>query len=290
MHVIVQINNISVTMDWAAHSSVNWGRPHSQRLRISIPSYLLPLTLLSHPEEKVAVAWERFVSLARERFNLVCNSACLCHGRNNLVCIVVCAVREIVDLLCSPVQLFKISHVSSKFVRETAELKDNVLLARAVCSRNKLLNIKRSVRNIFDVFVDSRCDVFLHHVNHRIHFNVEHLAVCFKFNLVMALHLCFIMHTIFFEQLDVLRTQVIFHCIRRRLEVQESAFCRFLHPAFIIAVAIEYDAAMVSECLLDESREVLVEVLASFKLVCKTAECICNNGVENRVRSGNRLS
>src|SRR5574344_1026504 len=228
MHVIVQINNISVTMDWAAHSSVNWGRPHSQRLRISIPSYLLPLTLLSHPEEKVAVAWERFVSLARERFNLVCNSACLCHGRNNLVCIVVCAVREIVDLLCSPVQLFKISHVSSKFVRETAELKDNVLLARAVCSRNKLLNIKCSVRNIFDVFVDSRCDVFLHHVDHCVHFNVEHLAVCFKLNFVMALHLCFIMHAMFLEQLDVLRAQVIFHCIRRSLEVQESAFCRFL--------------------------------------------------------------
>src|SRR5574344_2357623 len=261
---------------------------HTSYFILHTSYFLLPTSFL-HSEKKVAVAWERFVALARERFNLVCNSARLCHGRNNLVCIVVCAVREIVDLLCSPVQLFKISHVSSKFVRETAELKDNVLLARAVCSRNKLLNIKRSVRNIFDVFVDSRCDVFLHHVNHRIHFNVEHLAVCFKFNLVMALHLCFVVHTIFFEQLDVLRTQVIFHCIRCSLEVQESAFCRFLHPAFIIAVAIEYDAAMVSECLLDESREVLVEVLASFKLVCETAQCICNNGVENRVRSGNRL-
>src|SRR5574344_10530 len=272
MHVIVQINNISVTMDWAAHSSVNWGRPHSQRLRISIPSYLLPLTLLSHPEEKVAVAWERFVSLARERFNLVCNSACLCHGRNNLVCIVVCAVREIMDLLRSPVQLLKIGGVCSKFVSKTAELEDNVLFARAVCSRNKLLNINRRVRNIFDVFVDSRGDVFLHHVDHRIHFDVEDLAVCFKFNLVMALHLFFIVHPIFLEKLDVLRAQVIFHCIRCSLEVQESAFRSFLHPAFIVAVAVEYDALVISECLLDKRFKILVEVFASFKLVCKTAE------------------
>ena len=96
-------------------------------------------------------------------------------------------------------------------------------------------------------------------------------------------------HAVAAEKLRVFRVEQMRYAVRRGAVVAQPAARGLSHPCFFVAVAVEDDAAVLTDGALYELVQRALKVRRALQLVSIAAQHVRHGGVENDVRLGDRL-
>ena len=126
----------------------------------------------------------------------------------------------------------------------------------------------------------------MNHVKHGQCFDVDHLAVIFKTNLVTCFQLCFSKDLVGYEQVDILLVKHVGKCVGRCLQVVKSTLFSLFYPGLVISVAVEDYALMFFYGLHYKVVKSLFKILRAFESVRKLFQLFRNGSVKNGVCAG----
>ncbi len=171
-----------------------------------------------------------------------------------------------------------------RLVGETGKLFQQIFFkARAEA---ELFLLRGGFGQILFIGGGGRKNIFFDHVEHGERFNVDLLVVILKLNVVTGIDFRLGQDAVLFEQVDVFFLDVIRHGFHGAAQVQQTALFRFRNPLRRIVVAVEDNALMVVDGILDDLVERGLEILRLFQLVGKLLEFVGDDGVQHHVRAG----
>ena len=180
-------------------------------------------------------------------------------------------------------------HAAVRFAGQLGQLPCALQLVLHVDAAQLLLGQSRAGQAV-DVAADGGQDVLAGHVQHGQGLDVDELDVVLQHDLVPGLQLGAVEHLMPGEELHVLLRQQAGHAVRRGAQVHQAPLFRLLHPCALVAVAVEDDALVGDDRLLDQRVQGALEVLRRLQAVGKEAQLLRHGGVDDGVgvRDGGR--
>ena len=129
----------------------------------------------------------------------------------------------------------------------------------------------------------------LDHVQQGAGLNGRHLAVVFQVDLVPGAHLRLGEDGVPGEKIDVLFVNVGGHTVHRVPQIGQAPALGLLYPGVIIAVAVEDDALVGGEGVVQQGLQRGLEVVGLFQNVGELAQLLGHNGVQHHIRAGDGL-
>ena len=129
----------------------------------------------------------------------------------------------------------------------------------------------------------------LDHVQQGAGLNGRHLAVVFQVDLVPGAHLRLGEDGVLGEKIDVLFVNVGGHTVHRVPQVSQAPALGLLYPGVIIAVAVEDDALVGGEGVVQQLLEGGLEVICLFQNVGELAQLLGHDGVQHHIGAGDGL-
>ena len=112
------------------------------------------------------------------------------------------------------------------------------------------------------------------------------LVVVFHVDFVAGIEFALVEHAVLFEEGDVFFLGECLEGFHGGAGIRETSLSSFFNPFVGIAVAVEDNALVFLNDLLEKVLEFFVELVCRnvSKLVCNDVECFCNNRIEDNVR------
>ncbi len=114
-------------------------------------------------------------------------------------------------------------------------------------------------------------------------FDVDHLAICLVLNLSTGLQLCLGEYAKGLVKFYCLVGSESRNCLYHGADVRKTASASLFYPRIGVTVAVEDDALVVAEQLLDHVMNCGIEVICLLQLICCLFEGLCHDGIQDYV-------
>ena len=166
------------------------------------------------------------------------------------------------------------------------KLREDAGLECALRAGEYLLLLDRGVGEGGLVCHQAVSEVLLDHLEHGECLDADGLRVVLEVDLIAGVDLDLGEDVVLFEELLVLLCLDLWHRLREGLEVVEASLLCLSYPLIGVAVAVEDDASVLLEELLDELHRLCLEILRidMLELRADLVECLGHGGVQYDVR------
>ena len=236
-----------------------------------------------HAEKQVVVGGEGPVFGGDDGFHFIDDAAQLLQAGKNMISIVKALLIKIFDILRLLKVFFEMEAAAVQPVGQIGQLAQKAFFRLAGKAGKRLSFFEQGVGNLLLLPESRGEDVAFDHIDQSACLDLQRFAVVFDHDLIAGTHFLCGEDFMARKQLNVLGADKIGQHIHGGGKIQKPSPLRLFHPFAGIIVAVENDALVFFDGVLDQLLQRFVEILGIFQEIGELRERIGDDGIENNV-------